>query len=554
MADSTRPRTLYVFGLFWVTVFALYLPAAKAGWVDDTMHWLTSIEGETFKGYINRMQVFIPSMYQFTQFITYIFYKLFHTDPWLWHILFITLQAINATLLFTITHKIFSASAVKNATAISFCGAFLFCICPHISEVIVWKASFHYLQGMLLTLSIIYWTQKYLSTMHIKYAWFSSIVFFLSTFSLEFFYLTPWFILSLVIYYYVVLDIGKRVFIRALLFFVVPLFLLFIVHLVLLRLVTGFYVSHLGTDIQQPITEFLRKPPSYLFNNLFLGRFYPEEIKKYVYYVFTRPKGLIAFYGTLIIVCSLLLLFFRKLTPAAKSMMLIFFWLAICIAIVCPMWLSDIQYVRYDRYSYYMLPFIYILFSYFLIRFLNRKAAYFIIALYAVVNGYFTWKVNTYWKQSADIVYNLSHKIPDPGNKIILLLNLPANLNGVPMIGSLAESAFKEMYNVNNPKKLNNTVYDVVSYNMVTPADGAHVAIYGDSLLHVTLNQWGTWWWYSRLGAASYENEAYKMNLMDPGHWYELVLKHPLNDYLLLYQVGDTWKKVDVNNKNVEQY
>jgi hypothetical protein len=31
---------------------------------------------------------------------------------------------------------------------------------------------------------------------------------------------------------------------------------------------------------------------------------------------------------------------------------------------------------------------------------------------------------------------------------------------------------------------------------------------------------------------------------------YVLTLKHPISNYLLLYSIGDTWKKVDVDKKN----
>ena len=41
--------------------------------------------------------------------------------------------------------------------------------------------------------------------------------------------------------------------------------------------------------------------------------------------------------------------------------------------------------------------------------------------------------------------------------------------------------------------------------------------------------------------------------MTDPGHWYQLILKHPASEYLILYQVGSKWKTVDWNKKNVDQ-
>jgi hypothetical protein len=122
------------------------------------------------------------------------------------------------------------------------------------------------------------------------------------------------------------------------------------------------------------------------------------------------------------------------------------------------------------------------------------------------------------------------------------------------MIGAEQNSEFRLMHDVLLPaEKTNTAVYDAMAYNMATPDDGANVVVANDSTIKVTLNQWGTWWWYGMKGGNSYENDSYKLNLQDPGHWYELTLKHPAGEYLLLYQQGSQWKTVDMGKKGVEQ-
>jgi hypothetical protein len=122
------------------------------------------------------------------------------------------------------------------------------------------------------------------------------------------------------------------------------------------------------------------------------------------------------------------------------------------------------------------------------------------------------------------------------------------------MIGSEKESEFKLMHNLLLPsKQITNNVYDVLSYNMLTPNDGAHAVVVNDSTVRVTLNQWGTWWWYEGKGAYGYENPEFKQILVDGGHFYDLILRKPAETYLLLYQVGDHWKVVDWNKKGAEQ-
>ena len=115
-----------------------------------------------------------------------------------------------------------------------------------------------------------------------------------------------------------------------------------------------------------------------------------------------------------------------------------------------------------------------------------------------------------------------------------------------PCWGAEKESEFKLIHNLlftNN--KISTPLYDCMAYNMLSPTDGANVIVLNDSTVKVTLNQWSTWWWYATQGGISYENTEYKLNLKDVGHYYELTLKKPANKYVLLYQVGDKWKKVD---------
>jgi len=434
-------------------------------------------------------------------------------------------------------------------------GVMLYCICPHISEVVVWKASYHYLQGMFMMFIILHWIQQFHYSPHIKYAWYASIVFLLSTFSLECFHLTPFFALTIIIYYRVVLGYEKILFKKALLYFIIPIFIASLAHEFLLIKVSGFYTTTVGDELHLPIITYLCKPPLYIYHILFFGRFFSYNIQEHIYDFVSTWKKLGVFYSVIVFICLYFVVRFRHISKQSKSAFLIFTWMLMGMAIACPLWFPRMQLVTFDRYAYFMLPFVYLLFTFFLFRFLNRKIAFAIFILYAVVNIYFTRKENIYWKQSNRIVSSLIHSLPAVDSKIVLFLNLPKNMNGIPMIGPFNHFSFWQMYNLYNHTHLNNISYDVVYYNMFSADNGAHATVLNDSMLHITLNQWGTWWWGGGLqGASSYNNEYYKLNVVDEGHWYELTLHRPASEYLLLYNVGDQFKIVDWTKKNIDQY
>ncbi len=552
-SNKLQPRLLWVFLLLWVVTFLLYLPASSAGWVTDTVDWQQRVSEMNFWDYLNLTQTRVPSLYQFTQFITWLLYQFLGNNHLAWHLVIISLQAINGALVYLLIGDLAEDTRIVQGRFIALASSILFCCCPHISEVIVWMASFHYLTGLLMILVIVRLVQLYIRQPRIVHPITAAVVFALSAFSLEIFYLTPWFTLTLIIYHRSLPGIDRKNTARAVLLFFVPLILLFVGHLLLLRYVTGVFASHLGQDMLQPVLNYLRKPPAYLFHLLFEGRFFSRETRVAVYALCTQLKFLVPFYSVIGLVMVLIPLRFHKMGGRAKLLSLMFCWVAMCMVVISPVWLAETGYVAFDRYAYTMLPFLFVIvatvFSYHKIW--APGAA--VLAAYTLVNVYCTLKVNRAWGKTDKVMTRLLTSFPAVGDKVVLLLNLPDNLNEIPMISAMPTSAFKQYYNVNSRKKLNNEVFDVLSHNIISPDDGAHVNVINDSTIHVTLNQWGTWWWYRFRGASSYENEYYKENLVDGGRWYELTLKKPASGFVMLYQVGGEWKKVNMGVGGVDQ-
>ncbi len=541
----------WVFVGLWVLLFALYWPARYGGWVSDTAEWLDKVKHQDFWTYVNTTQS-RGGLYQFTQIVTYLFYRLLGARPLPWHLLFLTMQAVNCTLVYMIFRRLFNLSGTRHGVFIALSAAMLFCVCPHNSEVVVWKASYHYLQALLMALCIIYWLQQYLASGSGKYAMLACVVFLFATFSHEFFYLIPVFVASLILYYRLALDVNKVITRKAMIRFLLPMLAMVVVHLVLLRLSAGSVAGTLGDEISQPFSSYARKFPYYVFHVLFLGRYFTQPVRQSVYEFFSRNRGLWPFYGALLVISGYCIFRFRAIAMRFKPVILIGLWFLVCIGIVAPMWFPDSMLVSFDRYTYFMAPFAYLLLSFFVFR-LGRVLAIVLVTGYALINVFFTLKVNRYWGQSASLVSSLIYRIPPPKGKIVLILNSPEYLNGTPVIGPFWHYSFGKMRNLYVEEPIDTAVYEVVSYNMLTANDGAHVNVVNDSVVHVTLNQWGTWWWIGMWGAHNYETEDFRLNLVDPGHWYELTLKKSADNYLLLYQVGLNWKQVDMRKKDKDQ-
>ena len=550
---APRIKNVWVFTLLWLLTFILYLPAAKAGWVIDSAGWLYNIRNLKFWDYINNKQSGIPSLYQFTQLVTWCIYKVFNANALAWHTIMVSLHAVNAFLFFLIFRRLFDDSGIRHSFRIAIAGVVLYTVCPHISEVIVWEASFHYLQGFLFILIILYCLQQFLHTRANKYAWIAGIVYLCSTYSLEIFYLTPWFTLVFTLYYRYVLDYDKTIFKQSLYRFFVPQLIFFGLHVAMLLLVYNHF-AHIAENVWQPFSSYISRPPFYIFHILFFGRYFPQEIRKDVYGKVGSNAGLIIFYNIFVLLCLSLYSRFASLSIKAKAGVFLLVCIMISQVILMPLAFPDFLLCFFDRYTYFTNAFIYMLLT-LLISFVSNKfISTSLLSLYALLNLYFTVKLNMLWKRSAYIDNRLLHNLPDPGNRTVLLLNMPENMKGVPMIGAQPIGEYKMMRELFVNKDLHNKVYDVQSYNMLDAGDGAHITVINDSVIKVTLNEWGTWWWYEGHGGYSYQNEDYKLDMRDPGHWFDVTLKHPASQYLLLYQQGDQWREVNMNKKNDDQY
>ena len=123
---TTRRQNLTVFALLWVIIFTLYIPAIRAGFVVDFTGWLDQVKNQSFWDFINRNGFSVKSLYHFTQFVSWFFYQLFGTNAIAWHLLFVSLHALNASILFRLIEYLANVSGIKNSNVIAFASALFF--------------------------------------------------------------------------------------------------------------------------------------------------------------------------------------------------------------------------------------------------------------------------------------------------------------------------------------------------------------------------------------------------------------------------------------------
>ena len=352
---------------------------------------------------------------------------------------------------------------------------------------------------------------------------------------------------------------GSHVLTRIMLYFFLPMAGLFLVHLCIFRALYGGWVAHIGTGTITGLkfTAF-GKPLKYLFHLVFLGRFMSHETRDHVYDLCSSMPAIACYLSLTFALLVYWLVRLRSISPAVRFAGLLFGWMTLCLGMLIPLWFQELQLVQYDRYLYFSGAFFYLLLTFVLSNIKKWHLGSLVFLVFALVNFRFTIQVNRYWGKSARVINRLFHTLPAAQGKTLLLLDLPQNLQGVAMIGAEKNSEFKLLHDLIVPDStLKETVFDCLAYNMNTPDDGVHVRVLDDSTVLVTLNQWGSWWWFATMGAVNYSNEVYGIELKEGGATggsYVLHLKQPSSNCMLLFSTGGRWKTVDMGNKAWDQY
>jgi hypothetical protein len=547
-------KSKWVFVILWTATFMLYVSTRKAGWVIDGLGLLYNIRHKSFWDFVNSTQSGDQGFYQLLTLPYYIFYSLFGMNEWFWGLLFITLQSLNALLLFIFFRNLLRDSLVKNGTLISLAAVVIFTVSPHISEVLVWRACFHYMLSFCFIISILIQVQKFHNKQAPQYIWLALLFFVLASVTHPIFYLAPVFVLLLALYYRLVLGYDSIKLRKTILLVFFPQLILLCLYFAALYFTYHTIRPH-KTAFNESLTDYLSKPVKYLFHILLLGRYFSVGTKELVYQYCESLKTIVVFYSLLAIYFAFCIFNLKKLGNNSKVIFLLFNFTMITLFFLLPLYFPDSALlVFYDRYIYFSGAFVYLLVTLLISAIVKNK--YLLIALFCIyldLNLYFTIQVNDYWVTADKIINNLVRTLPPTGDKTVLLLNNPENMNGAPMIGSTPDCELKSMIEVYTGVRTKSAIYDVASYNMVADYNGAHVTVINDSVIQVGLNHMGTWWWYEGHGAVNYETPDYKVDFKTKGLLYELTLKHPADKYLLLYSVGDKWKVTDMSLKNKQQ-
>ena len=552
-------KTAALFFLFFIPLAVLYFPTRNAGFVTDFVGWQMAFDNQTFLQTLDGKGHNIGSFYQFTHVLMYIMSALFGKHGLPWYLVQCAFVALDGVLIYHLFKKISTLFGFNDASIIALIGIAFWLASPYLAEVMVWRAAFHYPLAFAMQTAYVLCALTFMETQNRRYIYGANGLFFLSLFSLEYFFVTPFLILAMLILS-VLNDTkqfkeNRKTYLTATIaFFLTPLVGLGF-YVLAFHASFGKWVSH---DRQSDAPFLLFNLDSYgtyakyVVKHLGFVRHWDSPQKETVFNFFSNHSNQIVVMLCVLTVSLVGLAFFNRLKGFGKTLFWSFAMFSLWLIPAVSLFFSTMLLTENDRYAFIPSLFLMLIFALFLSR-LPRFVFYGLSLIYLGCSLYLTIKTNRIWQKTGVVYWSLinNYKWQDAEAEVILL-NVPDCMKGMYLFkGYEYNSAFTPAIDVYRRTNLSKNTTEAMRYNMIDLQSGATVVMDAPDTVRVVLKQPGSWWMMKDWSAKTYETDSFKALVRE---WdYQLILKPSARKRILLYQKGLEWKVVDTTKIGVEQ-
>jgi len=546
------------FLLFWILSLIIYLPTYHGGFYEDFQGIITRDRGLGLIDYIFREDRRVADLYIGNFTVNYILYKSFGVNPIPWYIVFSTLHALNAIIIASCFRKLFNWFGWQNNASCVLVGVLFWLLSPIHVETINWKACVHYLIAVSLLFLTLSFFLDYLKNGKKHQLVAILLCYTLSTLFWEIFYITPFICLLLTWFSFNNLaPVSGFIAKRGTLVFVLLLLLFGLYYFALIQY-SNRYIPRVDKAAFQNITF---KVSAFKFCGYFCYIYFGE----YLLPASVRAGFLSLLHTTafqivfLAPIAILIITGLFKIKSISQRKRLLLFLLLCAIGGVCiliPMPYPELFPYSGGRYFYPASAFFYMLLAGLIFNCIkNTKYKLTVISLYLVFSLYGMARMTRNVYHSNKIFYGLMDNFDYSDKDTVVLLNLPASIRGIGLMGTDKGGNIGIHTGMLRNRKNSCKEYNVSGYNMVSRWDGAHVTVINDTTIKVTLNQYGSWWWYEGFGAYDYTCDLYSVRFIENDFSYILTFKHRLSgNTVVLFQKDAHWHKVDMERYNEEQW
>ncbi len=522
--------------LYPLLALVLYWPTRHAGFVHDFTGWYERYQEYGFSGIshcfgYHRLQHVMHTLH-------FLIYKLFDTSPLPWYIIYSVLFGFVTFGVYWLGKLLLQFIGLEK-DSFPLIASFLFLIHPFHTTTVVWKVCFHYLLATLFVILVVGYMLKWITDPERKKIVLIYILYLLSLFTHELTVAIP--LISIIILLF--LLVRRHPMVKKVLFWlVIPQFII----LPLYFSSTSILLSDTGKaplmsehqiNPQKQLSAVLR----YAAKHSLLTRYWSHPAKEKLYFSLEKPIVLVSALLIGLILVALFFFYYRKLPGLIQLFGLCILCFMAAIGPFTSAYESYLLYSTNDMYGFSASVFLLLGLVAF-IRWLPRRISRVILIVYATISFIFLIQTNYYWHESGHVMNSLLEDFRWHDKEHVYVLISPDNFKGILMMKSHEKSMLDDHLLVKNKHPPQCEIEDIIQFNMKSRHDGVQVIVHSQDSLSVKFNQWGTWHWRNGIGASSYENDKFNVQLAIP--YYHLKRKIKEQNSVFIYQIGDKWEEV----------
>ncbi len=529
------------FLLFLILALITYSPSIGAGFVYDFLGWQRVYNEGSFADILHCFGY--NGNHQLLHFFFYSIYALFHIQGLPWFLIFCTLHAFNAWLLFTWLRQLAGRWQIRMSLTVIYLVSILYLLHPYCVEPVVWKVCLHYLLSFSAVMGLMILAPKFVSGRGRSFGIGCLVIYAASLFLLEISYITPLVLSGFLLVDYFAskneASLGRRGLMLA-----GSVWGILMLGLLLNRITLGSWVGHYGAEahLHFDLLGMMSTEMKYFLKHLVNARFFSYTQKGLLFDTILSSTEVI--FACLTLLMSLTILYVIKIRSLSGTWHLVCFGVVGSMLYVAPvsnLFFYHLHIGMNDRFSYIPIAFLWAGLAAIAGR-LPKGVSVTLLTLIILMQLYFQQKTIHYWNLSTKVIQGLKASYQWHDYSPVFVLNSPDNYHGIVMASIYGEpSGIDEIIDHQTPKSHPGEMYDIFQFNMATPGDGVIVEQTGPLQLKVTFNQWGNWWHRNGIGASSYENDYYTADMQ--GHHYILTFKKFPEQSAIIYQDGDIWKE-----------
>jgi len=514
----------------WMSVFCIYFGSRGAMLIDDGMMGLNEIASHGIKGYWTSYNA---DCFYYGQYgLLACLYYLCGVNTVLWLLFFSLFHAINATLIFLVSKKIYALFlSGSHSIYIALFGCLLFLLSPYQTENICWAATPHYAISLMILLIGMNWSIDYIQgirTLLSSFSYFLLVIFSMVTLEITFVFPVVFTMLYFFLYF---LKKTERSFVYFFLRVILPQCLLNVLYVVLLYTFKGFWMPHS-----------VEATPYFPFEHLIISsaQHYVKVFGQVHFLSVSTRAEIYAMCGqwewTLLIVLLLLCTIAYLLYNRKKEFMYLFLFLfLVSTTLYYPhtrLFFATLFRYEHSRYEYFGSVFLFQLLS-FLVFNTPRWIRNVLVSGFIIL---FSINLHTAVSEKKEAGYIFNHFLDnyqDTCKGMTYLLNVPSYCNGalVFWFDTRVPISLRVIRNLD----IQSRYTQIMGYVSNGRNDSFEVKQLDSLSWHFQLKTGGCWLMREGMGGSDYETDAYQCDVDEWGGYTIKFKQLAKNDDILCY-------------------